>query len=290
MKFKLELAHIPYYRQLMRMDKPIGTLLLLWPTFWALWIANQGVPSWHLVLIFGAGVFMMRSAGCVINDYADRHVDGAVKRTAQRPLASAKVTPDEALSLFLVLIGVSFILVLFLNRETILLSFAALALAMTYPFMKRFTNLPQVVLGAAFSFAIPMAFMASLTDIPQVAWFLFCANLIWTVSYDTMYAMVDRDDDLKIGVKSTAILFGKYDRIIIVLLNTIFIALLVWVGRILNFGLGYWLGLLAAVALLAYQQTLIHHREREQCFSAFLNNHYVGLLVFVGIASQYVSH
>lgn len=290
MKFKLALAHTPYYRQLMRMDKPIGTLLLLWPTFWALWIANQGMPSWHLLLIFGAGVFMMRSAGCVINDYADRHVDGAVKRTAQRPLASGKVTSDEALSLFLVLISVSFILVLFLNVETILLSFAALALAMTYPFMKRFTNLPQVVLGAAFSFAIPMAFMASLTDVPPVAWLLFCANLIWTVSYDTMYAMVDRDDDLKIGVKSTAILFGKYDRVIIALLNGVFISLLVVLGRIYSFGLGYWLSLIAAVGLFVYQQTLIHRRNREQCFHAFLNNHYVGMLVFAGIALQYVSH
>lgn len=290
MKFQLVKDNLPYYKQLMRTDKPIGTFLLLWPTFWALWIANQGIPSWNLLLIFTAGVFMMRSAGCVINDYADRAVDGAVKRTASRPLASGKVTEDEALSLFLVLIGASFVLVLFLNLQTILLSFVALFLAMTYPFMKRFTNLPQLVLGAAFSFAIPMAFMASLESIGIVAWVLFTANLIWTVAYDTMYAMVDRDDDLQIGVKSTAILFGSLERAIILVLNMLFMVLLILIGALLEFTLSYWFCLALASGLLMHQQTLIHHRERDKCFKAFLNNHYVGLAVFVGIAMQYVSH
>lgn len=290
MKFQLVIDNLPYYKLLMRTDKPIGTFLLLWPTYWALWIANQGLPSWDLLLIFTTGVFMMRSAGCVINDYADRAVDGAVKRTASRPLASGKVTADEALSLFLVLIGASFVLVLFLNFQTLLLSFVALLLAMTYPFMKRYTNLPQLVLGAAFSFAIPMAFMASLESISVVAWVLFTANLIWTVAYDTMYAMVDRDDDLQIGVKSTAILFGSLDRVIIFILNTLFMALLVLVGALLEFALSYWVCLSLAAGLLLYQQTLIHHRDRDNCFKAFLNNHYVGLVVFVGMAMQYVSH
>ncbi|CCQ09489.1 4-hydroxybenzoate polyprenyltransferase [Pseudoalteromonas luteoviolacea B = ATCC 29581] len=283
----LKRKNINYYKQLMRTDKPIGTLLLLWPTFWALWVANEGVPAIDITIIFALGVFLMRSAGCVINDYADRHVDGAVKRTAMRPLASKLVSEKEALSLFCLLILTAFLLVLFLNWQTILMSFGALALAMLYPFMKRFTYLPQFILGAAFSFAIPMAFMASITTVPNVAWLLFAANLVWTVAYDTMYAMVDRDDDLEVGIKSTAILFGRADRHIIGLLNILFIALLLLVGRILYFDCIYWVALVFATALLFYQQWLIHQRDRDACFKAFLNNHYVGLIVFIAITSQY---
>ena len=217
----LKWQHREAYKQLMRTDKPIGTLLLLWPTYWALWLANGGLPSWHLFVVFSLGVFVMRSAGCVINDFADRKIDGAVKRTATRPLALGKVSAGEALSLFLGLILIAFVLVLTLNWQTIVLSFGALALASCYPFMKRYTHLPQVVLGAAFSWSIPMAFMASQQQVPMIAWWLFAANLIWTVAYDTMYAMVDRDDDLKLGVKSTAVLFADNDRVIIAALNII---------------------------------------------------------------------
>lgn len=282
----LKMAHIPYYKQLMRTDKPIGTLLLLWPTYWALWLASQGTPSLVNFVVFTLGVFVMRSAGCVINDFADRKIDGSVKRTAQRPLASGLVSSGEALSLFLILIVIAFGLVLLLSWHTVLLSIGALILAFSYPFMKRFTHLPQVVLGAAFSWAIPMAFMASSGHVPIAAWLLFAANVIWTVAYDTMYAMVDRDDDLKIGVKSTAILFGSAERVIIFLLNFCFVGLLVGVGVIYQLNHFYWLGLSVACCFLIYQQWLIHKRQRELCFKAFLNNHYVGLMVFLGLAAS----
>jgi 4-hydroxybenzoate polyprenyltransferase len=279
----LKWQNIAAYKQLMRTDKPIGTFLLLWPTYWALWIANQGMPSWHLLLVFSLGVFVMRSAGCVINDYADRHIDGAVKRTSNRPLALGAASEGEAISLFLLLIISAFCLVLTLNWQTIILSLGALLLAACYPFMKRFTHLPQVVLGAAFSWSIPMAFMASTSTVPSVAWWLFFANLIWTVAYDTMYAMVDRDDDLKLGVKSTAILFGDKDRVIIATLNTTFIFIMTAVFIHYASSLNTLFGIAAAVSLLIYQQKLIHHRERDKCFSAFLNNHYVGLVLFLGL-------
>ncbi|ASD66013.1 4-hydroxybenzoate octaprenyltransferase [Pseudoalteromonas piscicida] len=271
------------YSQLMRLDKPIGTLLLLWPTLWSLWFAAGGVPSIWLIVIFAMGVFVMRSAGCVINDFADRKVDGAVKRTATRPLARGAVTSKEALGLFAFLVVIAFILVLFLNWQTIALSFGALVLASIYPFMKRYTNLPQIVLGAAFSWAIPMAFMAVNQNVPVLAWVLFAANLIWTVAYDTMYAMVDRDDDLKIGVKSTAILFGKWDLHIIALLNLTFVAIMAAVGMAFELNLAFWCGLLAASVLLIRQQYVIRHRDRDKCFWAFLNNNYVGLAIFVGV-------
>ncbi|CAM3736202.1 4-hydroxybenzoate octaprenyltransferase [Pseudoalteromonas sp. CO348] len=271
------------YSQLMRLDKPIGTLLLLWPTLWSLWFAAEGVPSIWLIVIFALGVLVMRSAGCVINDFADRKVDGAVKRTATRPLARGAVTSKEALGLFAILVAVAFILVLFLNWQTIVLSLGALALASVYPFMKRYTNLPQLVLGAAFSWAIPMAFMAVNQNVSVLAWVLFVANLIWTVAYDTMYAMVDRDDDLKIGVKSTAILFGKWDLHIIALLNITFIAMMAAVGVTFDLNLAFWCGLLAASVLLIRQQYAIRYRDRDRCFWAFLNNNYVGLAIFVGV-------
>lgn len=280
-------SHIPYYIALMRIDKPIGTLLLLWPTYWALWLANAGMPSLTNFIVFTLGVVIMRSAGCVINDFADRKIDGSVKRTMQRPLVSGQVSSGEAISLFILLITVAFLLVLMLSVNTILLSFGALALAFCYPFMKRYTQLPQVVLGAAFGWAIPMAFMASINALPIQAWLLFIANICWTVAYDTMYAMVDRDDDLKIGVKSTAILFGKYDRHIIGLLNLAFITLMLAIGALNNIGLSYWLGLSVAIVLLVYQQVLIQQRARTDCFKAFLNNHYVGLAFFIGLLFSY---
>lgn len=283
----LKANHIPYYIQLMRVDKPIGTLLLLWPTYWALWFANNGMPSLVNFVVFTLGVIVMRSAGCVINDFADRKIDGSVKRTAQRPLASGVVSNGEALSLFLLLIVLAFILVLMLSINTILLSFAALALAFCYPFMKRYTQLPQVVLGVAFGWAIPMAYMASINQLPIQAWLLFFANVCWTVAYDTMYAMVDRDDDLKIGVKSTAILFGRYDRHLIFLLNAVFITLVAFIGLVNGLSVPFGIGLGVAAGLLVYQQVLIHHRERDACFKAFLNNHYVGLAIFIGLLFSY---
>ncbi|KTF17082.1 4-hydroxybenzoate octaprenyltransferase [Pseudoalteromonas sp. 10-33] len=283
----LKAKHFSYYLQLMRVDKPIGTLLLLWPTYWALWLANSGTPSLINFIVFTLGVVVMRSAGCVINDFADRKVDGSVKRTAQRPLASGTVASGEALSLFLLLIFVAFILVLMLSVNTILLSFGALALAFCYPFMKRYTQLPQVVLGAAFGWAIPMAYMASIDALPIQAWLLFFANICWTVAYDTMYAMVDRDDDVKIGVKSTAILFGRFDRHIIFVLNALFIALITYIGSINHLGMPFWGGLLIAVTLLIYQHVLILRRDRDACFKAFLNNHYVGMAIFAGLLFSY---
>ncbi|KAF7774442.1 4-hydroxybenzoate octaprenyltransferase [Pseudoalteromonas citrea] len=280
----LRVTNLSEYSQLMRLDKPIGTLLLLWPTLCALWIANSGLPPLQLIIIFSLGVFIMRSAGCVINDYADRKVDGAVQRTSQRPLARKAVKPGEALTLFVCLIGIAFMLVVQLNVSTVLLSLLALALAACYPFMKRYTHLPQVVLGAAYSCSIPMAFMASNESVPLLAWLLFLANLLWTVAYDTMYAMVDREDDLKIGVKSTAILFGQRDRHWVAVFNMSFIGIMSYIGYVLELGLVYWLGLFCATALLINQQKNIINRDRTQCFKAFLNNNYVGMVIFLGLA------
>ncbi|WP_206482953.1 4-hydroxybenzoate octaprenyltransferase [Thalassotalea sp. G2M2-11] len=275
-------------KQITRMDKPIGTYLLLWPTFWALWIASDGFPTFHHLFVFGLGVFIMRSAGCVINDYADRHVDGKVKRTENRPLVSGAMTSQQALSLFAFLIGGALALVLTLTFYTIQLSVIALLLAASYPFMKRYTHLPQVVLGAAFSWGMIMAFAETMGEVPLVAWMLFAANLMWTVAYDTMYAMVDRDDDILIGVKSTAILFGQNDKRIIGFLQLMTLALLFSVGEILAFGWPYQLALVISAGLFCYQQMLIATRERQPCFQAFLNNHWVGLVVFIGIYVEYL--
>ncbi|MGB1238495.1 MAG: 4-hydroxybenzoate octaprenyltransferase [Pseudomonadales bacterium] len=277
------------YVALTRFDKPIGSYLLLWPTLWALWIATQGQPDIGLVIVFTLGVFLTRSAGCVINDFADRKIDGSVKRTAQRPLATGKVSAKEALVLFAVLMLLAFVLVLTTtNSMTVYMSFAALFLASLYPFMKRFTHLPQLVLGAAFGFGIPMAFTATQEQIPLVAWLIYFAKIAWTVAYDTMYAMVDRDDDLKIGVKSTAILFGDWDKAINGVLQLVTLVLLVWAGLEVQLGLAYYTGLAAMAGLFVYQQYLIRNREREPCFKAFLNNHYAGLLVFIGIVISYL--
>ncbi len=284
----LNRPNIPNYKLLMRMDKPIGSYLLLWPTLWALWLASSGFPAITELVIFAMGVFVMRSAGCVINDYADRDFDGHVERTKARPIASGAVKPKEALQLFAVLIAVGFLLVLMLNWQTIGLSFIALLLAASYPFMKRYTYFPQVVLGAAFSWSMPMAFMAVTEQLPAVMWLLYVANLCWTVAYDTMYGMVDRDDDIKIGLKSTAILFGRYDKLMVLLLQISTLILLFAVGNILQLSLIFNLSLLVAAALFAYQQWLIRERDSGACFAAFLNNHYVGMLVFGGIAGHYM--
>jgi len=277
------------YIHLMRADRPIGTYLLLWPTLWAVWIAAEGWPSLELLLIFCLGVFLTRSAGCVINDFADRHIDGHVKRTHQRPLPSGRVSEREAIWLFVGLMLVAFLLVLLTNRMTILMSFGGLALAFVYPFMKRYTHLPQLVLGAAFGWAIPMAFTATQEALPLTAWLLYLAKILWTVAYDTQYAMVDRDDDLKIGVKSTAVLFDRYDKLIIGLLQLASLGVLVWVGRLEQLGLWFHLGLAAALGFFVYQQWLIRHRERMPCFQAFLNNHYAELAVLIGIIGHYAS-
>jgi len=271
-----------------RFDKPIGSYLLLWPTYWALWIASDGAPSLHLFFVFTLGVFVMRSAGCVINDFADRHVDGKVKRTQQRPLVSGLMTSREAIILFFCLIFIALMLVLTLSDYTIALSLVAVLLATSYPFMKRYTQLPQVVLGAAFSWGMIMAFAEAKGDIPPVAWLLFSANILWTVAYDTMYAMVDRDDDLKIGVKSTAILFGQNDKRIIGFLQLLTLALLLTAGEMLAFGWPYQLSLVICAGFFSYQQMLIVNRDRDLCFKAFLNNHYAGLVVFVGVFIEYI--
>ena len=280
-------AHLPDYARLMRLDRPIGILLLLWPTLWALWIAAGGVPDPGVLAVFIAGVVLMRSAGCVINDYADRHFDPHVARTRQRPLATGRVSPREALILFAVLCLLAFALVLTLNRLTVLLSLGGVALAILYPFTKRYTYLPQVVLGAAFGWAVPMAFAAQSGEVPQVAWLLFVANLLWTLAYDTMYAMVDREDDLRIGVKSTAILFGDLDRVIIGVIQVMALLALALIGQRQALGPYYYLGLLVAAGLAIYQQRLMADRSPEGCFSAFLNNNWFGAAVFAGIAATY---
>lgn len=285
----MNIERLRQYALLMRLHRPIGSLLLLWPTLWALWIAGAGRPDPHVVIVFVLGVVLMRSAGCVINDYADRHVDPHVARTKTRPLAAGKVTAREALVLFAVLCLIAFALVLTMNAFTILLSFGALALAAVYPFMKRYTHLPQVVLGMAFGWAIPMAFAAQTGEVPPLAWLLFLANILWTTAYDTMYGMVDRADDLRIGVKSTAILFGEADRVSIALLQGAALFALVMVGRQAGFGSYYYWGLAAAAAFAAYQLYLIRHRDGPQCFKAFLNNNWFGAAVFLGIALDYAA-
>jgi len=277
------------YARLMRLDRPIGILLLLWPTLWALWIAGQGRPDPLVLAVFVAGVVLMRSAGCVINDFADRHFDPHVARTRDRPIAAGRVSPREALILFAVLCLLAFGLVLLMNRLTILLSFVAVALAAVYPFTKRVTHLPQVVLGAAFGWAIPMAFAAQTGELPRIAWLLFLVNILWSVAYDTLYAMVDREDDLKIGVKSTAILFGEADRLVVGVLQLLVLLGLSLVGSLAGLGDFYAIGLLVAALLALYQQYLIRDRDPQRCFEAFLNNNWFGAAVFAGIALDYLA-
>ncbi|MAP31048.1 MAG: 4-hydroxybenzoate octaprenyltransferase [Marinobacter sp.] len=278
-------ARLADYARLLRIDRPIGTLLLLWPTYWALWLAAEGAPSFANLLIFTLGVFFMRAAGCAINDFADRDWDRHVKRTKDRPLTAGRVRAWEAVALFAGLCLVSFLMVvLFTNSLTLYLSFGGALLAFIYPFMKRYTHLPQLFLGAAFSWAIPMAWAAEANQLSQLTWLLFTANVLWTVAYDTLYAMVDRDDDLKVGIKSTAILFGEADRAIIALLQTMVVVMLVMVGQRAELGSFYYLGVVAMATLFVYHQYLARERSREDCFKAFLNNNWAGFAVFLGLA------
>jgi 4-hydroxybenzoate polyprenyltransferase len=277
------------YALLMRLDRPIGILLLLWPTLWGLWFAGEGRPDWRVLAVFVVGVVLMRSAGCVINDYADRGFDPHVARTRERPLAAGRVSPRAALVLFVVLCLAAFALVLTLNRLTILLSFAGAFLAASYPFLKRHTHLPQFYLGVAFGWGIPMAFAAQTGAVPPLAWVLFAANVCWSVAYDTAYAMVDREDDLKVGVKSTAILFGRYDRLFIGLFHALTLGLLAAAGVLAGRGFLYYVGLVAAALLALYQQYLIRDRARDHCFKAFLDNSRFGAAVFAGLALDYAS-
>jgi len=271
------------YGLLMRVDKPIGILLLLWPTLWALWLASGKFPDLHLIVIFTCGVFLMRSAGCVINDYADRNIDGKVARTKTRPLAVRTVTEKEALILFIVLALVAFSLVLMLNFTSMVLSFIALAIATIYPFMKRVTYFPQVVLGMAFSMAIPMAFAAVQDEIPSTAWLLYTTNLLWVLAYDTLYGMVDKKDDLKIGVKSTAIFFGEADLQITATIQMMFIFGMLLVGGKFDLNFYYYICIGIASVLIAWQIYSCRNHEPQKCFSAFLNNNWVGMIIFVGI-------
>jgi 4-hydroxybenzoate polyprenyltransferase len=275
------------YVHLTRLHRPIGIFLLMWPALWALWLAGEGEPPWPVVLVFVLGVVLMRSAGCAINDFADRELDGHVARTSQRPMAVGLVSPVEAVAVFLVLSLAAFALVLLLNWQTVALSVVALLLTLVYPFMKRFTHIPQLFLGAAFGWAIPMAYAAVTGTIPALAWVLFVATLIWALIYDTQYAMVDRKDDLKIGIKSTAILFGRWDRLAIGLLQVLMLGILVWIGLEAGRGLWYFAGLEVAAAFAVYQQWLIRDREPSGCFQAFLNNNYLGMAIFLGLVLDY---
>jgi 4-hydroxybenzoate polyprenyltransferase len=276
------------YALLMRLHKPIGILLLLWPMLWALWVAAAGHPDTRVLVVFVLGVVLMRSAGCVINDYADRKIDPHVRRTRERPIAAGHVAPREALVLFAVLCLVAFMLVLLMNRLTMLLSLIGVLLAATYPFTKRYTHFPQVYLGAAFGWAVPMVYAAQTGAVPGIAWLIFTANILWATAYDTMYAMVDREDDLLIGVKSTAILFGAADRLMIAILQVLLLACLVWVGVWAGLGSIYYAGIAAAAGFALYQQYLIRARQTELCFRAFLNNNWFGAAVFAGIAADYL--
>ena len=282
------MSRLANYAKLLRLDKPIGILLLLWPTLWGLWAASNGHPRVELIFIFIVGTVLMRSAGCAVNDYADSDYDRHVERTKARPLAAGSITKKEALLLAAGLAASSFLLVLLTNRLTIALSFAALFLAASYPFTKRFFAIPQAYLGIAFGFGIPMAFAAETGGVPGIAWQILAANLFWTVAYDTEYAMVDREDDLKIGMRTSAITFGRYDVFAIMLCYSIMIAILAYVGTELGRGIYYYAGLAAAVSIMFYHYFLIRQRERNGCFKAFLHNNWVGAAIFLGIFLDYL--
>ncbi len=284
---KVKRQRLRGYMLLMRLDKPIGIMLLLWPTLWALWIASEGTPDAWVTTVFVAGVFLMRSAGCVINDYADREFDPFVERTRNRPLAVGMVSPKEALVLFVALSVTAFALVLTLNTLTIMMSFVGAALAASYPFMKRLTYLPQVYLGLAFGWSVPMAFAAQTGTVPIVAWLLLIVTVLWATAYDTIYAMVDRADDLKIGVKSTAILFGESDRIIIGIIQVVMLVVLLMIGQRLELSLVYFFSVLIAALFMLYQQRLIRNRDGMQCMRAFRNNNWIGVVVFAGLYGHY---
>ncbi len=276
------------YVQLTRLHRPIGILLLLWPTLWAVWIASKGQPSWLIVLIFTLGTVLMRSAGCAVNDYADRHIDKHVQRTKERPLTSGKVSERETLWLAIVLALLAFALILPLNPLTWILAFPAVFLAASYPFTKRFFAIPQAYLGIAFGFGIPMAFAATLGHVPPVAWVLLLANVFWAIAYDTEYAMVDRDDDVHLGIHSSALFFGKYDVLAVMICYGITLALLALAGLMANLGLIYFVGLVIAEGFSVYHYTLIKDKSREKCFAAFLHNNWFGAAVFAGLALNYL--
>lgn len=282
------LDRLQQYWLLARFDKPIGILILLWPALWALWVASSGQPDLLVLTVIVIGVVLMRAAGCVINDYADRDFDPHVERTKLRPIAAGKVQPKEALIVFTVLCLTAFALVLLLNTYTILLSFGGAFLAASYPFMKRYTQLPQAYLGVAFGWAVPMSFAAQTNEVPAVAWVMYLAVVLWALVYDTMYAMVDKEDDLKIGVKSTAILFGEQDREIMAVLQVIILLLLVQVGRMQGLSWVYYTVLVAASGFFVYQQKLIFYRHKADCFKAFLNSNWFGLTLFVGLVLEFV--
>jgi 4-hydroxybenzoate polyprenyltransferase len=281
------LAGCYQYVRLMRLDRPIGIWLLLWPTLWAVWIAGRGMPNPSIFLIFVLGTVLMRSAGCAINDYADRSFDPQVARTKDRPLAAGRISPLEALMLFTTLALAALMLALRLNKLTLLYAVAGGFLAVTYPFVKRFLSVPQMYLGLTFGWGIPMAFTAQIENVPRVGWLLLLANVLWVTVYDTMYAMVDRDDDLKVGVRSTAILFGDSDRHILAVLQVMTLLALYLVGKIIGLGAWFHAGLAAAACFFIYQLYLIRNRARDGCFRAFLNNNFVGMSVFIGILLEY---
>lgn len=276
----------PYW-ELMRFHRPIGILLLLWPTYWALWLAAEGVPDVDVLVIFTLGVIIMRAAGCVINDIADRHIDRHVQRTQSRPITSGKITVQSALILFVGLLICALLLVLLTNTLTLYLSFAAVLLASCYPFMKRYTHLPQVVLGAAFSMSIPMAFAAQTGELAPTLWLVYITNLLWTVAYDTFYGMTDREYDKQIGVKSTAILFEDNDRLITGAIQVLVIVGWLMIGQRFELSGLYYVSIIVASVLMAYQQWIIRHRQASTCFEAFMNNHWVGLTIFLGIAAHF---
>ena len=276
------------YIRLARLDKPIGAMLLLWPTLWALWLASVGIPSLHLFLVFGLGVFLTRSAGCIVNDIADRDLDRHVKRTRSRPLSAGEIDPKEAMLVVIVMLLLAFMLVLTTNRLTVYLSFIAIPLAAIYPFMKRHTYIPQFFLGLAFSWGIPMAFTAQTGSVPNIAWLLFIANILWVVVYDTIYAMVDREDDLKIGIKSTAILFDDADRIFIGIIQIMLLIVLVVIGVQIEANMIYYWFLSASAAWMLYHQYIIRDRQPDACFRAFLSNNWLGMTIFGGFLFNYL--
>ncbi|MRX09794.1 4-hydroxybenzoate octaprenyltransferase [Pseudoduganella sp. FT25W] len=281
------MTKLALYLRLIRMDKPIGTVLLLWPTLYAMWMASGGVPDWKLLVIFTLGTFLMRSAGCAINDYADQDIDKFVKRTAQRPITSGRVSGKEAVAIAVVLTLIAFCLILPLNALTKQMSVAAVILAGTYPYFKRFFAIPQAYLGIAFGFGIPMAFAAIQNQVPPVAWLLLVGNVFWTLAYDTEYAMVDRDDDLKIGIKTSAITFGRYDVAIIMFCYAMHLAILLVCGWQMGLRLWFVAGLAVAAGMACYHYTLIRNRERDPCFYAFRHNNWLGGVVFAGVALDY---
>ena len=279
---------LPHYVSLTRLNRPIGIYLLLWPMMWALWFAAEGVPDISNLIIFVLGTILTRSAGCAINDYADRDLDAHVARTSERPLATGALTPTEALAAAVILMLFAFILVLFTNKLTVMMSFVALALAVVYPFTKRITYWPQAFLGLAFAFAVPMAFAAQINSVPFLAWCLFLAAVIWAIAYDTVYAVADRDFDIKMGMKSTAILFGNNELKIVFCLQLLVLVILFFVGLSYGRGAIYNLSLVGASGFVVFQNRITQTRDPEQCIRAFLNNHYLGMTVFIGLVIDYM--